>query len=78
MDAGGDGTVNVWDGANKKRLCQIQGYPTSVSAMAFSREGKYLAVASSYTWEQGEKEHPAEAIYVRHMSDAEVKPKPRI
>ncbi len=70
--------VNVWDGANKKRLCQIQGYPTSVSALAFNREGKYLAVASSYTWEQGDKEHPADAIYIRPVSEGEVKPKPRI
>ena len=77
-NAGGDGVVNIWDGANKKRLCQLPGYPTSVSALAFSREGKYLAVASSYTWEQGEKEHPADAVYVRTMNDSEVKPKPRI
>ncbi|CAL8462261.1 g1792 [Coccomyxa elongata] len=75
---GGDGVVNVWDGANKKRLCQIQGYPTSVSALAFNREGKYLAVASSYTWEQGDKEHPADAIYIRPVSEGEVKSKPRI
>ena len=78
MVTGGDGVVNIWDGAHKKRLCQIPGYPTSVSALAFSREGKYLAVASSYTWELGDKEHPADAIYVRTMSDSELKPKPRI
>jgi len=77
VSAGGDGVVNIWDGANKKRLCQIQGYATSVSALAFSREGKYLAVAASYAWEQGEKEHPPDAIFIRPVSESEVKPKPR-
>ena len=28
---GSDGLVNIWDGANKKRLCQFHKYPTSVS-----------------------------------------------
>ncbi len=75
---GGDGVVNIWDGQNKKRLCQMPGYATSVSALAFSRDGNYLAVAASYTWEFGEKEHPADAIYVRPIHETEVKPKPRV
>jgi cell cycle arrest protein BUB3 len=70
--------VNIWDGNNKKRLCQIPGYPTSIAALAFSREGRYLAIASSYTWEFGEKEHPLDAIYVRAINDLEVRPKPRV
>lgn len=53
---GCDGTVNVWDGENKKRLYQYQRYPTSIAALAFSRNGSLLAVAASYTYEQGEKE----------------------
>ncbi|CAK0749983.1 hypothetical protein CVIRNUC_001953 [Coccomyxa viridis] len=75
---GGDGNVNIWDGANKKRLCQIPGYGTSIAALAFSRDGRHLAVAASYTWEFGEQDHPADAIYVRPMHDVEVKPKPRM
>ena len=34
-----------------------------------------LAVAASYTYEQGEREHPRDAIYVREMAEVEVKPK---
>jgi cell cycle arrest protein BUB3 len=53
---GCDGIVNVWDGENKKRLYQYQRYPTSIAALSFNRSGSLLAVASSYTYEQGEKE----------------------
>lgn len=76
--AGGDGIVNIWDGQNKKRLCQIPGYGTSIAALAFSKDGQHMAVAASYTWEFGEQEHPADAIYVRPMHEVEVKPKPRM
>ena len=53
---GGDGVVNVWDGANKKRTRQFPKYPTSIAALAFNADGTYLAVASSYAYELGEKE----------------------
>ena len=52
---GGDGFVNVWDGFNKKRLCQFHKYPTSISALSFSHDGSLLAIASSYMREDGEK-----------------------
>lgn len=74
---GGDGVVNFWDGANKKRLHQVAGYPTSVAALAFNGASTQLAVAASYTFEQGEKEHPADVIYVRDMAEAEIRPKQR-
>ncbi|KAJ3096214.1 mitotic spindle checkpoint protein Bub3 [Phlyctochytrium planicorne] len=53
---GSDGVVSLWDGLNKKRLKQYPKYPTSISALQFSPEGRTLAIASSYTYEQGEKE----------------------
>ena len=31
--------------------------------------------AASYTWENGAKDHPPDAIYVRNVKDADVKPK---
>ncbi|THU72295.1 hypothetical protein C4D60_Mb04t10580 [Musa balbisiana] len=51
---GCDGYVNVWDGNNKKRLYQYSKYPTSIAALSFSRDGRQLAVASSYTFEEGD------------------------
>lgn len=74
---GGDGVINFWDGEHKKRLHQVAGYPTSVAALAFNGAATKLAVASSYTFEQGEREHPADAIFVRDVLEAEVRPKAR-
>ena len=70
-----DGNVHVWDGAKKKRICSLRRYPTSVACLAFSPSGERMAVAASYTWELGEQAHAADAIFVRTVSDSEVKPK---
>ena len=72
---GGDGHVFVWDGAKKKRICSLKRYPTSVACMAFSPGGDTLAVASSYTYENGEQAHPPDAIFVRKVADVDVRPK---
>jgi cell cycle arrest protein BUB3 len=54
---GCDGFVNIWDGQNKKRLCQFHKYPTSIASLSFNSDGTFLAIASSYTFEEGEKEY---------------------
>lgn len=72
---GSDGIVNIWDGANKKRLCQLHRYPCGVSSLSFNSEGDLLAIASSYAFEDGPKEHPADAIFIRNITDSESKPK---
>jgi cell cycle arrest protein BUB3 len=72
---GCDGTVVTWDGRNKKKLTTIPKFPTSVAAMTFNADGTELAIASSYTFEEGEREHPRDEIYIREMLNYEVKPK---
>jgi cell cycle arrest protein BUB3 len=74
---GGDNFVNIWDWNSKKRLSQLREFPTSISALSFNREGSQLAIASSYTWDEGDKPHPADAIFIRTVLDSEVKPKPK-
>ncbi|KAJ3673062.1 hypothetical protein LUZ60_006436 [Juncus effusus] len=75
---GCDGYVNVWDGINKKRLYQYSKYPTSISALSFSRDGHLLAVASSYTFEDGDIPHEPDQIFIRSVQEVEVKPKPKV
>lgn len=72
---GCDRMVYVWDGENKKRICQYPAYPTSIAYLDFNRDGTQLAVASSYTFEQGEKDHPADAIFIRTVNPEEVRRK---
>lgn len=75
---GCDGFINMWDGENKKRLCQLHPYPTSIASCAFSHDGSILAIASSYTFEEGDKPHPEDNVYLRHVQDADVKPRPKV
>eukprot|EP01134_Creolimax_fragrantissima_P004533 CFRG4533T1 len=72
---GSDGFVNIWDGDNKKRICQLHRYKTGISSLSFNCTGDLLAIASSYTYEYGPKEHPKDSILIRTITDAEAKPK---
>jgi len=74
---GGDGFVILWDGANKRRIRQYQGYPSSVSSMAWSSDGKALAVGVSPGFEDG-KEEMGEGdvkVFIREVTDSDVKGK---
>uniref|UniRef100_A0A1B0DMB7 Uncharacterized protein n=1 Tax=Phlebotomus papatasi TaxID=29031 RepID=A0A1B0DMB7_PHLPP len=65
---GSDGFVNIWDGFNKKRLCQFHHYDTSIAALAFSHDGSTLAIACSYLdeLEKVPDPQPEPTIYVRY------------
>ncbi len=79
--------VCVWDHVLKKRVSQLPGCGgpaavNSVASLAFSPDGTLLAVAASYAWEQGDPAQlptyakPApDAVYIRQVADAEVRPK---
>ncbi|KAL8906500.1 MAG: hypothetical protein Q9207_001986 [Kuettlingeria erythrocarpa] len=74
---GGDGFVALWDGVAKRRIRQYQKYASSVSALAFSGDGKYMAVAISPGFEDG-KEGFAEGavkVFVRELGENEAKGK---
>ncbi|KAJ3041908.1 mitotic spindle checkpoint protein Bub3 [Rhizophlyctis rosea] len=72
---GGDGVVNMWDGFNKKRLRAFPKYETSIASLSFNSDGNLLAVAASYTFEEGEKDHPPDSIFIKPMVEADTKPK---
>ncbi|KAL4990135.1 WD40-repeat-containing domain protein [Aspergillus falconensis] len=74
---GGDGVVALWDGIAKRRIRQYQKYPSSVSAVAFSSNGKYLAIAISPGYEDGKDDlvDGTVRIYVRELGETEAKGK---
>ncbi|MCJ1291882.1 hypothetical protein MMC34_003430 [Xylographa carneopallida] len=74
---GGDGFVALWDGVAKRRIRQYQRYPASVAALAFSADGKFLAVAVSPGFEDGKEERGDEVVkvFVRELGDGEAKGK---
>ena len=87
---GGDGMVCIWDYLQKKRVSTLShpgapsgAFPSSIASLAFSPNGARLAIASSYGWEQGDPDAlgagvpkpPPDAVFVRDIVEADVKPK---
>lgn len=46
-----------------------------MSALAFNHDGTQIAMASSYTFEEGDRDHPRDEILVRDVLEGEVRPK---
>ncbi|KNC55641.1 mitotic checkpoint protein BUB3 [Thecamonas trahens ATCC 50062] len=70
---GCDACINVWDPAHKRRLASFGPFQTSLAALAFSPSGDALALATSYTFELGERDAPPDAIFVMPVTDAKFK-----
>ncbi|EDV92703.1 mitotic checkpoint protein BUB3 [Drosophila grimshawi] len=74
---GSDCIVNIWDGFNKKRLCQFHQYDTYISTLNFSADGSALAIGCSYfdQFLETPAAVPNPAIYIRYPTDQETKQK---
>lgn len=74
---GSDCFVSVWDAKHKKRLVQFHKYPTSISSLSFSPDGSMLAIACSYLHasedDYGLRDIPQDSIFIRRVSDHEVR-----
>jgi len=75
---GGDGIVALWDAVAKRRIRQYQKYPSSVAAVSFSSDGKYLAVGVCPGLEDGKEDWTAEGqtkVFIRELGETEAKGK---
>lgn len=71
-----DNSITLWDSSMSCQICRLEGHPGKLRALAFSPNGKYLAVASARTlriWDvdtQPEKSHDIEHdnSYIRSVS----------
>ena len=70
--------VSTWDWSSKKRLNQLPAFATSVSALAFSRDGGLLAVGVSYMFDEGPKDHPPAAVMLHTVAELDVRPKAQV
>lgn len=77
VTGGSDSLVNIWDPFNRKRICQLHKFSTSIMSVSFNSNGTLLAIAASYMGEL--KMHPTPEpetmVVVRKITDAEAKPK---
>ena len=86
---GCDGTVVTWDGLHKKKLTVLPEFETSIAALAFNHDGSQLAIASSYTFEEGVRDGDGSGsgsgdengkkvkddIYIKLIEEKDVMPK---
>lgn len=75
---GGDGTVALWDAEHKRRLRQYQKFPNSVAGVAFSADGRFMAVGSCPGFETGMEDYSGEGntkVLIREMGENEAKGK---
>ncbi len=75
---GGDGVVALWDAVAKRRIRQYQKYSHSIAALAWSADGKYLAVGICPGFENGQEDYTGEGethVYVRELGETEAKGK---
>lgn len=69
---GGDGHISFWDGTARKRIAQFARYPTSIASIDFDPSSERIAVAVSYTFEEGEKDHPPDEVHIRRLEDSHI------
>ncbi|KAK6085596.1 WD domain-containing protein [Seiridium cupressi] len=75
---GGDTTVALWDAEAKRRMKIYQKFADSVAALAFSSDGKYLAVGVCPGFETGMEDYSGEGrtkVIIRELGDTEAKGK---
>lgn len=76
---GGDGVVALWDAKSKRRIKQYPKLSSSIAALAFSGDGKWLAMGVSPSFEDGGEEDVVEPgsvkIVVRALTEGEAKGK---
>ncbi|KAI1346538.1 WD40-repeat-containing domain protein [Xylaria sp. FL0043] len=75
---GGDATVALWDADAKRRMKVYQKFPDSVAALAFSADGRFLAVGVCPGFETGMEDYSGEGrtkILIRELGENEALPK---
>lgn len=75
---GGDGTVALWDAEAKRRMKQYQNFGNNVASLAFSRNGKYVAVGVCPGFETGQEDYSGAGqtkVVIRELSETEAKGK---
>ncbi|KAL5725876.1 hypothetical protein ACHQM5_008966 [Ranunculus cassubicifolius] len=68
------GYASMWDAHSKRRLYRFPRYNNSVASLSYNYGGEFLAVASSYTYQEANEKEEPPRVYVHRMDDLDVCP----
>lgn len=64
---GGDGLVIKWNYKLKTKIERYRKFHNSISSLDVNKTGEYLAIASSYCFEQGEKSKVEDKVFIKSL-----------
>lgn len=73
---GGDGTVALWDPESKRRLRVYPKSEQSVASIAYSHDGRFIAIGTCPGFEAGQEDYSgagATSVIIRELGDGEAK-----
>ncbi|KAJ8760887.1 hypothetical protein K2173_021925 [Erythroxylum novogranatense] len=67
-----EGYVITWDAQSKRRLYELPKYPNSVASLSYNHNGQILAVASSYTYQEGNEMEEPPQIFIQETDGSNI------
>ncbi|XP_019711007.1 mitotic checkpoint protein BUB3.3 isoform X2 [Elaeis guineensis] len=64
-----DGYAIIWDAQSRKKVFELQRYPSSVASLSYNYSGQFLAVASSYTFQEANEVEEAPHVYLHKLDN---------
>ncbi|KAI3733719.1 hypothetical protein L6452_13172 [Arctium lappa] len=64
-----DGYVTIWNAQSKKRVLEMPKFENSIASLSYNHEGQFLAIASSYTYQEANELEIPPRIYIHEMDN---------
>ncbi|KAI7757147.1 hypothetical protein M8C21_014745 [Ambrosia artemisiifolia] len=65
-----DGYVTMWNAQSKKRVFDMPKFENSIASLSYNFDGRLLAVASSYTYQESNELEIPPMIYIHEMNES--------
>ncbi|KAL5553703.1 hypothetical protein UlMin_041104 [Ulmus minor] len=70
------GYVSAWNAQSRRRLFELPRYPNSVASLSINQGGQFLAVASSYTYQEAREIEELPQIFIHEIDNGKIESTP--